>query len=210
MEKRDYRKESAELYKPKTGAVVEVDVPEMNFLMADGQGDLNNSKSFSEVTEALYAVSYALKFMVKKGDLQIDYGVMPLEGLWWSDDMATFSVDDKSDWKWTLMIMQPDPVISEMVAAAIDQVRTKKNPVALSLIRFESFKEGSAAQTMHIGPFSEEGPVIDNIHTYIEECGKKRRGRHHEIYLRNDRRHDIGCRITVFHFSGAARLISLR
>lgn len=188
MEKRDYRKELTELYKPKTGVVVEVDVPEMNFLMADGEGDPNNSKSFSEVTEALYAVSYALKFMVKKGDLQIDYGVMPLEGLWWSDDMATFSVDDKSDWKWTLMIMQPELIDSEMAAAAIDQVRTKKNPVALSLLRFESFKEGPAAQTMHIGPFSEEGPVIAEIHAHIEERGKKRRGRHHEIYLSDIRR----------------------
>ena len=188
MEKRDYRKELTELYKPKTGVVVEVDVPEMNFLMADGEGDPNNSKSFSEVTEALYAVSYALKFMVKKGDLQIDYGVMPLEGLWWSDDMATFSVDDKSDWKWTLMIMQPELIDPEMAAAAIDQVRTKKNPVALSLLRFESFKEGPAAQTMHIGPFSEEGPVIAEIHAHIEERGKKRRGRHHEIYLSDIRR----------------------
>ena len=188
MEKRDYRKELTELYKPKTGVVVEVDVPEMNFLMADGEGDPNNSKSFSEVTEALYAVSYALKFMVKKGDLQIDYGVMPLEGLWWSDDMATFSVDDKSDWKWTLMIMQPELIDPEMAAAAIDQVRTKKNPVALSLLRFESFKEGPAAQTMHIGPFSEEGPVITEIHAHIEERGKKRRGRHHEIYLSDIRR----------------------
>ena len=188
MEKRDYKKELTELYKPKTGVIVEVDVPEMNFLMADGEGDPNNSKSFSEVTEALYAVSYALKFMVKKGDLQIDYGVMPLEGLWWSDDMATFSVDDKSDWKWTLMIMQPELIDPEMAAAAIDQVRTKKNPVALSLLRFESFKEGPAAQTMHIGPFSEEGPVIAEIHAHIEERGKKRRGRHHEIYLSDIRR----------------------
>ncbi len=188
MEKRDYRKELTELYKPKTGVIVEVDVPEMNFLMADGEGDPNNSKSFSEVTEALYAVSYALKFMVKKGDLQIDYGVMPLEGLWWSDDMATFSVDDKSDWKWTVMIMQPELIDPEMAAAAIDQVRTKKNPVALSLLRFESFKEGPAAQTMHIGPFSEEGPVIAEIHAHIEERGKKRRGRHHEIYLSDIRR----------------------
>jgi len=188
MEKKNYKKEFEELYKPKPGAVVEVEVPEMNFLMADGQGNPNNSKSFSEATEALYAVSYALKFMVKKGRMQIDYGVMPLEGLWWSDDMATFSVDDKSDWKWTLMIMQPELINSEMVAMAIDQVKTKKNPHALSLVRFESFKEGPAAQTMHIGPFSEEGPAVAGIHAHIEERGKKRRGRHHEIYLSDIRR----------------------
>lgn len=188
MEKINYKKEFKSLYNPKTGIIAEVDVPEMNFLMVDGRGNPNNSGPFGEAVEALYAVSYNLKFMVKKGKLQIDYGVMPLEGLWWSDDMASFSMDDKSDWKWTVMIMQPDLITPEMVTSAIDQVKTKKNPVALSLLRFESYSEGLSAQTMHIGPFSEEGPVVEKIHVYIADSGKQRTGKHHEIYLSDIRR----------------------
>ena len=98
------------------------------FLTIDGQGDPNTSQAFAEAVEALYAVAYALKFMVKKGPLAIDYGVMPLEGLWWADDMAAFSVADKSNWQWTLMIMQPDFVTGEMVADAIAEVKRRRTP----------------------------------------------------------------------------------
>ena len=130
MKKIDYKKELKEFYRPKAGKVVEVQLPAMNFLMVDGQGDPNSGDQFGPAVEALYTLSYALKFMIKKGQQQLDYGVMPLEGLWWADDMSKFSVDDKSSWKWTAMIMQPDPVTKELVAGATEQVRKKKNPAA--------------------------------------------------------------------------------
>lgn len=188
MKKIDFKKELKNLYNPSKGKVEIVDVPEMNFLMIDGRGDPNTSRDYKEAVEALYAVSYTLKFMIKKSDLQIDYGVMPLEGLWWVDDMTRFDVDKKGDWKWTSMIMQPEYVTNELAAAACELVEKKKNPPALSKIRFESFAEGKAAQTMHIGPFSEEGPVIESIHDFIRESGAALTGRHHEIYLSDIRK----------------------
>ena len=189
MKKIDLKKRLKHLYGPNAKGVVEVDVPPMNFLMIDGQGDPNTSQSYSDAIEALYGVSYALKFMVKKGDMEIDYSVMPLEGLWWVDDMSIFSVDDKSDWKWTAMMMQPDFVTPEMVENAVETVRVKKDPVALSLLRFEEFMEGRSAQILHIGPFSEEGPTIEKVHKFIEGKGE-RSGKHHEIYLSDIRRAD--------------------
>ena len=126
--------------------------------------------------------------MVKKGDLGIDYGVMPLEGLFWADDMSAFIEDRRDEWKWTMMIMQPEFVSAAMVAKATDQVARKKNPVALPLVRFETFAEGRCAQIMHIGPFSEEGPNIERVHGFIEAGGRQRRDRHHEIYLSDIRR----------------------
>ena len=190
MKKIDFKKELKHLYKPSVKSVGRVTVPGMNFLMIDGQGDPNTSQEFPDAVEALYSVSYALKFMVKKGDMATDYGVMPLEGLWWSDDMSTFSVDCKEAWKWTLMIMQPEFISQAMVEGAIKQVRAKKNPVSLSQLRFALFEEGEAAQIMHVGPFSEEGPTIEKVHAFIEEGGKVRRGKHHEIYLSDIRRAD--------------------
>lgn len=190
MKKIDFKKELKHLYKPSVKSVGRVTVPGMNFLMIDGQGDPNTSQEFQDAVEALYSVSYALKFMVKKGDMGIDYGVMPLEGLWWSDDMSTFSVDCKEAWKWTLMIMQPEFISHALVESAIKQVRAKKNPVSLSQLRFALFEEGEAAQIMHVGPFSEEGPTIEKVHAFIEESGKVRRGKHHEIYLSDIRRAD--------------------
>lgn len=188
MEKIDFKKELKHLYQPSAKEVVKIQVPEMNFLMIDGRGDPNTSQEYKEAVEALYAVSYALKFMIKKGEKAVDYGVLPLEGLWWVDDMSQFSVDKKNEWKWTSMIMQPEYVTKDKVQAALSEIEKKKNPPGLSKIRFETYKEGLSAQIMHIGPFSEEGPTIEKIHSFIKENGYSLRGKHHEIYLSDPRR----------------------
>lgn len=188
MEKMDLKKMLKHLYQPSAKEIVRVDVPEMNFLMVDGEGDPNTAQAFVDAIEALYPVAYTLKFMVKKGSLAIDYSVMPLEGLWWADDMSAFSTGNKDAWKWTLMVMQPEFITREMVKEAMETVAKKKKPVSLPLIRFEAFKEGKAAQTLYIGPFAEEGPTIEKVHLFIEDNGCRRAGKHHEIYLSDPRR----------------------
>jgi hypothetical protein len=188
MEKIDYKDQLKHLYRPSAKKVEIIEVPQMNFLMVDGEGDPNTSQSFSDAIEALYPISYTLKFMVKKGEMGVDYGVLPLEALWWADEMSAFSTGNKDVWEWTLMIMQPDFITREMVKEAMEEVARKKKPVSLPLVRFESFKEGKAAQIMHIGPFSEEGPTIEKVHLFIEDNGSHRVGKHHEIYLSDIRR----------------------
>jgi len=190
MEKLDLKKELKHLYQPSTKEVARVEVPAMNYLMIDGEGDPNTSQAFKDAVEALFSLSYTLKFMVKKGATGLDYGVMPLEGLWWADDMSAFTEGDKSNWKWTAMIMQPDVITGELVAAAIADVRKKRNPAALPKVRFETWSEGVCAQIMHIGPFTEEGPTIEKVHSFIDACGCKRTGKHHEIYLSDIRKAD--------------------
>jgi hypothetical protein len=142
MKKIDYKKEFGHLYKTSAKSAEFVEVPRMNFLMIDGNGDPGAS-NYKEAVEALFAVSYALKFMIKKSEIQMDYGVMPLESLWWVDDMSKFSVDKKEDWIWTAMIMQPEIVTDSLVKTAMEQVKIKKNPKALSKIKFQSYQEGS-------------------------------------------------------------------
>ncbi len=188
MEKIDYKKQLKHLYGPSTKKVEIVDVPQMNFLMVDGMGDPNTAKAFTDAIEALFPLAYTLKFMVKKGKKSVDYGVLPLEALWWADDMSAFSTGKKDDWKWTVMIMQPEFITLKMINEATEEVKRKKNPVSLPLVRFEAFKEGKAAQIMHIGPFSAEGPTIEKVHSFIETNGSRRSGKHHEIYLSDIRR----------------------
>jgi len=188
MEKVDYKKKLKTLYKASAGKIEIVDVPQMNFLMVDGQGNPNTSQSFSDAVAALFSLAYTLKFMVKKGDIGIDYGVLPLEALWWANDMSAFTKGNKDDWQWTVMIMQPELITNEMVEGAVKEVARKKKAAALSLVRFGSFKEAKAAQTLHVGPFSEEGPTIEKLHLFIEENGCQRIGKHHEIYLSDIRR----------------------
>jgi hypothetical protein len=190
MEKIDFKKEFKHLYQPSSKEVVQVDVPSMNFLMVDGEGDPNTSQSYADAIEALFSVAYTLKFMIKKGDMAIDYGVLPLESLWWADDMAVFATGDKSEWKWTAMIMQPSFVTGDMIEWAVEEVKKKKNPPAISKVRFDSFSEGRSAQIMHIGPFSEEGPTIEKLHQFIESRNCRLSGKHHEIYLSDIRKAD--------------------
>ncbi len=183
----DFKKELKHLYKPSSKHVETVTVPIMDFLMIDGSGDPNTAQEYKDSIEALFAASYALKFMVKK-EKQIDYSVLPLEGLWWTNDKTLFHVENKDSWQWTSMIMQPEYVTAGLVSKALDQVEKKKNPPALSKIRFESFQEGLSAQIMHIGPYSAEGPTIDRLRTFIKEKGYEVKGKHHEIYLSDPRR----------------------
>jgi hypothetical protein len=102
--------------------------------------------------------------------------------------MADFSIERKHEWKWTAMIMQPEYVSADLLQTAMAQVEKKKNPAALSKLRFESYHEGEAAQILHIGPFAEEGPTIAKIHQFIEDNGYALSGKHHEIYLSDFRR----------------------
>lgn len=188
MEKIDFKKTLKHLYGASRSKVSLVDVPKMNFLMIHGTGDPNTAQSYKEAVEALFSVSYTLKFMVKKGPREIDYGVLPLEGLWWVDDMSKFDPDDKANWKWTAMIMQPDLITKEEVEQAKSLAAMKKELPALPLLEFKSLTEGKAAQIMHIGPFSEEGPTIKKLHDFILEQGFELSGKHHEIYLSDIRR----------------------
>ena len=156
----DFKKELKHLYNPSSKEATIVDVPGMNFLMVDGAGNPNTAQEYKDSVEALYSVSYSLKFMIKKGEVAVDYSVMPLEGLWWADDMTQFSVENKDIWRWTAMITQPEYVTRDLFTKAIEQVEKKKSLPALSEIRFESLHEGLAAQIMHLGPYSNEGPTI--------------------------------------------------
>jgi hypothetical protein len=189
VQKIDLKKELKQFYRPSAKEVVQVDVPEFRFLMIDGEGDPNTSDEFARAVEALFSVSYTTKFMVKKGADAVDYVVMPLEALWWADDMSAFTGGDKSAWKWTAMIMQPDFVAAASIESAMAEVRKKKAMPALGKLRLQHFTEGKCAQILHVGPFSEEGPTIQRVHEFVE-ARSSLAGKHHEIYLSDIRRGD--------------------
>ncbi len=183
----DFKREYKELYKAGRDPSF-VDVPELAFLMVDGHGDPNTAAEYRQAVEALYTVSYSLKFAIKRAGDGFDYGVMPLEGLWWAPDMSDFTSQKKSDWDWTAMIMQPDEVTQDRLEDALASATAKKSLPAAAKLRLERFREGPAAQVMHIGPYSAEGPTIERLHEFIAESGRTLRGKHHEIYLGDPRR----------------------
>ena len=115
---------------------------------------------------------------------------MPLEALWWSDDMDGFVASNKENWLWTAMIAMPDFVTATNVEAARSEASSKKKAPMIDLLRFEQFHEGKAAQIMYVGPFADEGPTIASIHQLIKDEGHELSGLHHEIYLSDPRRTD--------------------
>lgn len=188
-EKIDLKKTLKDLYQVSAKAPSVVEVPPLRYLMVDGEGDPNTAPAYAEAIEALFSVSYTAKFMVKKGPQAIDYSVMPLESLWWSDDLSAFRTGAKDRWKWTAMILQPDFVSDDLIGEAVDEVRKKKMLPAVDLLRLESLTEGRCAQILHVGPFAEEGPTIERLHAFIT-AHSALRGKHHEIYLSDLRRTD--------------------
>ncbi|MCO5162978.1 MAG: GyrI-like domain-containing protein [Mesorhizobium sp.] len=187
VDKVDFKKSMKALYAPPVGRFVQVEVPPLSYLMIDGSGDPNTAASYRSALEWLYSVSYPLKFMSKK-ELGRDYAVMPLEGLWWADDMSTFLSRKKDEWSWTMMILQPDWIGQAMVDAAIAKARAKLGEPPASL-RLERLEEGLCVQTMHIGSYDDEGPVLAKLHDeYLPQHGLKETGRHHEIYLGDPRK----------------------
>jgi hypothetical protein len=179
-----------ELYAPPRGRFVEVDVPTLTYLAIDGEGDPNTAPAYGESVEALFSLSYAAKFASRRAGR--DYVVGPLEGLWTADDPGAFVRREKDAWRWTLLILQPDWVDDALVADAAASVRGKKEvPVALDRVRRTTITEGRSVQTLHVGPYDDEGPVLAELHdVYLPEHGLTFAGPHHEIYLGDVRRTD--------------------
>ena len=199
MKTLNLKKDFKYLYDPSARKVEVVQVPCLQFAMIDGAIEKGQapgtSSGFQEATQALYGISYTLKFMLKKRNKNpIDYPVMALEGLWWVED-GVFDIAVKDNWFFTLMILQPDIIKEVDFAGAITEIRRKRgDSPALSKIRLNSFEEGLCLQTMHIGPYATEPATVDRIKAFASENGYRDRvglgGKHHEIYLGDPRKAD--------------------
>ncbi|PFG41532.1 hypothetical protein ATJ88_0174 [Isoptericola jiangsuensis] len=176
------------LYAPPRGRFVEVDVPPLTYLAVDGEGDPNTATAYARAVEALYGLSYAVKFASKK-KLGRDYVVAPLEGLWTADDPGTFVRREKDAWRWTMLILQPDWVGADLVADVTAQVRAAKDLPALDLVERRTITEGRSVQILHVGSYDAEGPVLAELHDrYLPDHGLTFAGPHHEVYLGDPRR----------------------
>lgn len=175
-------------YRARRGRFDVMTVAAMPFLMIDGHGDPNTASEYAAALTTIYPVAYALKFLGKA--MGRDHVVMPLEALWWADDLAAFTAErDKSRWDWTVMITVPQWVTAEHVGAAREQVRTKDGVTRLADLRLETFDEGLVVQTLHVGPYDAEAPVLDELHRdVVPALSLRMTGKHHEIYLSDARR----------------------
>lgn len=195
MLKIDFKKVDKALYTGKTGRFDLITVPKQRFLMIDGVGNPNTAPAYGRAIAALYGLSYGLKFHGKPRG--VDHVVPPLEGLWWADDMDSFASRDKSQWKWTMMLRQPDWVeaadLAQVLESAVAKTAKKKDAATdeqtLRAVRLEDLDEGLVVQVLHVGPYDNEGPILAQMHDeFIPENGLAMRGLHHEVYLSDPRK----------------------
>jgi hypothetical protein len=122
----------------------------------------------------------------------IDYPVMALEGLWWVED-GFFDIQIKDNWLYTLMIMVPDLITSEVFSEAMITLKKKKGDLPVyQKLRLAPFEEGLCVQTMHIGPYATEPATLDVMREFMKENGVQDLvglgGKHHEIYIGDPRK----------------------
>jgi len=185
-QKVDFKKTYKQLYNPTEDGFQFIDVPDMNYLMLDGKGNPNTSENYQHAVKALYSLSYGIKFAIKAQDF--DYIIPPLEGLWWMPNMNEFALENINEWEWTMMIMQPEWVTSELIEKVREVTLRKKKEQLLKDVRFEVIKEGLSVQILYIGAYKNEAPTIAEMHKYIDTNGYQTNGKHHEIYLSDIRK----------------------
>lgn len=192
MKKLDLRSQLKVLYSASAKRPRLVDVPAFNYAMVDGVLEAGmspaDSEEFQQAIGALYGVSYTLKFMSRSdANRPIDYPVMPLEALWWSDDREIDFSRRKRLW-WRALILQPPHVTAAMFRQAVRRTKERGENPALDRLRLGSLREGLCLQIMHVGSYSHEAATVERLVTFAKENGFRLRGRHHEIYLGDPRR----------------------
>lgn len=186
MQKIDFKKTMKELYRPSAKDFSIVEVPTLQYLMIDGKG-APGGEAYLEALAWLYPVSYKVKFF-SKIELDRDYVVPPLEGIWWADDITAYVDDDRDEWQWTMMIMQPEWITAAMIEDGVLKAAEKLGEKPSSL-RLESYSEGLSVQIMHIGSYADEAPTIARLHEeFIPDNELVETGHHHEIYIGDPRR----------------------
>ncbi len=185
--KLDLRATLKPLYTASAKTTALIDVPRLKYLMIDGEGR-PATPAFQSAIEALYGLTYTMKFTLKSEKPARDFTVMPLEGLWWSRD-GEFELSKPDTWCWTLMIVQAEFITQAMITAAADKLRERRGPMpALERVRLQPWAEGMVVQRLHVGPYSAEPVTVSAMDDFARDKGLKLTGKHHEIYMSDPRR----------------------
>lgn len=198
---KDYKKECKELYLPKNVPVV-IEVPAMNFVVVSGEGDPNGAE-FALATGALYSLTYAVKMSYKSKDVPegyYEYTIFPLEGVWDLID-KTKPVTDKSNFRYEIMIRQPDFLTPDLFDRFLTATKKKKPNEYLEKASFRTIQEGLCCQMLHIGSYDEEPASFALMKQYCNNNDYKRISeKHREIYLADPRKTEPSKMKTVLRF----------
>ncbi|MEC5148216.1 GyrI-like domain-containing protein [Chitinophaga sp. 180180018-2] len=185
MEKLDLTKKFKQYYSAAASPEL-VTIGKGLFLTINGKGDPNSS-TFEEVTGALYAVAYAIKFGSKSKDQ--DFTVSKLEGFWWVNDTTTDPLKvPRSEWYYELAIRMPDHITQQNFSEALLKAEKKKQSAYIRQVDLKHMEEGLSVQMLHVGPYSEEPVSLKMMDDYMTQYDLAMNGRHHEVYLSDFRK----------------------
>lgn len=200
-EKVDYKKTYKELYAPQT-VLSYVNVPAIKFAVIEGIGD-PNGEAFARAVEALYGLSYAVKMSYKSTNAPTgyyEYTVFPLEGVWDLIDKGK-AVTDKSNFRYWVMIRQPEFLTMDLFERFTLETKKKKPNECLDKIRFEEIEEGLCCQMLHVGSYDSEPASFERMEEFCKKTGHRRSVKtHREIYLSDLRRTETSKLKTILRF----------
>ncbi len=192
--KHEWKKKEKAVYLPKNKPKV-ITIPEYQFIILSGKGNPNND-FFSEYIGVLYSVAYAIKMNIKKlknpSKDYYDWTVYPLEGVWDIAENAKKYADghiNKDDLVFDLMIRQPDFVSLDFFHQMIELTKAKKPHPLLDKVKFQTIKEGTCIQMLHIGSYDDEPHSFRQMEALASDLHLKRISKtHREIYLSDFRK----------------------
>jgi hypothetical protein len=201
--KYEWRKKEKELYLPSTKPT-KIVVPLLKYFTLTGKGN-PNSEAFKESVGALYALSYAIRMLPKKGTTPegyFEYTVFPLEGVWDLDEVGRqLEQLDKDRLVYKLMIRQPDFVTEDLFSMAKELSAKKVLEDLLLSAKFEVIEEGLCVQCMHMGEYDSEPETFSKMHDFCSANNITRTDkRHREIYISDPRKTEPAKLKTVLRF----------
>lgn len=182
MDKFECRDEITNLYTGRKKSPVFVDVPEMKYIMFDGVGH-PNEQDFQVACEAIYTISYIIKFEISRKKMLLDYKVSYLEVEWDLD-----KTKERTSFAWTMMILQPDFVNKEIFNEAIQIARDKGKEIEYERLRFAIGRIGKAVQMFHLGDYNRMNETLKSMTDFAELYGYDCDQFTHDIYLNDTRK----------------------
>ncbi len=175
-----------ELYMPPQHQFSVVDVPEIRYVVIEGQSDPENRDNVN-AAKWLFSIAHIVKPLVKE-KMGKNFVEPPLEYLFWADNDRDFIEGNKSNWKWRAMSVMIDWISREQFAQAVSKVEDKLGPPPESLNLLNLY-EGKCVQIMHVGDYKEIFAVCNTLYNqYLPENNLKPNGYYHEIYLNDPSR----------------------
>jgi hypothetical protein len=169
-----------------------VSVPHRRCLAIDGVGSPHEPK-FQQSVEALFGISYALKFARKKAG-KGDFKVGPLEGHW--SAAPTWEATGKPPpeaWHWRLRIGVPTDLTRDDLERIKHEVLAKKGgklqgSVVVPHVFLESIPNQRLGRVLHVGPYAEEEASFALISAALDRAGLTPAPSHIEVYRNDPRR----------------------